>query len=74
MKGNIDIKNWYLSTGILLIGVLIGIDHFTELPDFLYGLGLGLGIALELIGAYAVRHNMKKIKEFKKRALHIFAR
>jgi len=66
--------NWYLRVGILLVGVLIGLNHFIELPEALYGLGLGLGIALELIGAYAIKHDMHKAKEFKKRLLHIFAK
>jgi hypothetical protein len=59
--------NWYLRAGLLLVGVLLGVNHFFELPHLVYGLGLGLGIALELIGLYAINHDLKKIRECKKR-------
>jgi len=67
-------KNRYLYIGVLLAGIVFGVNYFIKLPDFIFGLGLGLGIALELIGAYATRHDMTKVREFKKRALHIFAK
>ena len=42
-------KNWYLSIGLLVIGLVLGVSHFIQLPDIIHGLGIGLGIGLELI-------------------------
>lgn len=44
--------------------------YSVRLPDFLVGLGYGIGIALELIGLYHVKHESRfrryKIQLFKK--------
>jgi len=66
--------NIYLKAGLLLVGALLAINHLIILPHFLFGLGLGLGIALELIGAYAARHDMENVKKFKKRLFHSIVR
>lgn len=67
-------KNWCPGVGVLVVGVLWGINHFIKLPDFIFGLGLGLGIALELLGVFAIRHDMTKVRRCKKRALHLLAK
>lgn len=63
MKNNM---NWYLRLGLLITGIIMGVNHFIQLPHILYGFGLGLGIALEFIGIYAIKHDLSKIKNFKK--------
>jgi len=61
--------NWYLRAGLLVGGVLTGINHFFNLPHFVYGFGLGIGLALEIIGTYAINHDLRNLRECKKRVL-----
>ena len=61
--------NNFLKFGLLIIGMVLLLDHLLDLPEFIKGFGFGLGLSLELIGAYASKHDMTKFKEFKKRIL-----
>jgi hypothetical protein len=66
--------NWFLRIGLLLVGVLFGVNHFIELPDFVFGLGLGTGIVLEMIGIYAINHDISKLRGCKKTAFSLFTK
>ena len=43
-------NKWILSLGIFLISISVIIEHFFQGNDFMYGLGIGGGIGLLLIG------------------------
>lgn len=61
--------NKYISSGLLLISTVLFLEHLIDLPEIIQGFGLGLGICLELIGAFTSKYDMTKLKEFKKRIL-----
>lgn len=54
--------------GLGLISLYLIINHIVDIPDFLSGLMLGSGIALELLGLVP-NDKYKKMKEFKKQLL-----
>ena len=58
-------KNWYLSFGLLTIAVMSTLKIFFDLPHFAYGIGLGLGLVLELTGLYTMRHDLTKFRNAK---------
>lgn len=58
--------NLFLSLGLLTIGIVIGFNHFIELPHFIYGFGLGVGLTLELIGMYFSKHDITKVRVLKR--------
>ena len=58
--------NWYLRSGLLISSIVIGFNHFIELPGIIHGFVLGTAVALELVGIYLLRHDMTKTKNFKK--------
>lgn len=61
--------NWYLRIGLLLAALVLTIKRFFDLPDFIYGLLLGTAVVLEIIGVYAINHDIKKLKTAKKELL-----
>lgn len=51
--------NKTLIIGIFIITITTSLRHFTiQLPEFVLGLGYGIGIALELIGVYSINHDI----------------
>lgn len=72
MRMKIKQMNLYLSLGLLINAIILSANHFIVLPDFIYGLGLGIGISLELIGIYSINHDINKIKNFKKNLIKKF--
>ncbi|KEJ00764.1 membrane protein [Clostridium botulinum A2B7 92] len=59
--------NKTLSTGIFIIAITTILRHFLiQLPEFALGLGYGVGIALELIGAYSINHDTSKLQNCKR--------
>lgn len=58
--------NNYLATGLLLYGLVSILNRTIGLPEFINGLGMGTAICLELIGFYAMKHDMAKFRNFKK--------
>ena len=64
--------NWYLKSGLLISSIVIGVNHIIELPGSIHGFGIGVAIALELVGIYSLRHDMTKIKNFKKNLFRKF--
>ena len=58
--------NKFLSIGLAIIAVMLLLKHFSiQLPDFIEGLGYGIGIAFELIGIYSINHDIHKLKNYK---------
>lgn len=54
--------------GIFLVGLSFILKHLVgQIPDFIIGLLLGTGVGLELLGIYAMRHDLSKFRNFKKR-------
>ncbi|ACA53722.1 hypothetical protein ACLD43_04970 [Clostridium botulinum] len=59
--------NKALVIGIFIIAITTSLRHFTiQLPEFVLGLGYGVGIALELIGLYSINHDISKLQNCKR--------
>lgn len=58
--------NKYISFGLLINGFWLFSNRFFQLPEFINGFCVGLGITLMLWGAYIENHDVTKIKNFKK--------
>lgn len=58
--------NGYLAAGLFIVTITLVIKQFAALPEVINGFGLGLGIALELMGVYSINHDISKIKNFKR--------
>ncbi|NEZ52907.1 hypothetical protein FCV20_13190 [Clostridium botulinum] len=59
--------NKTLIIGIFIITITTSLRHFTiQLPEFVLGLGYGIGIALELIGVYSINHDISKLQNCKR--------
>lgn len=59
--------NKYISFGLLINGFGLFSKQFFQLPEFINGFCVGLGITLILWGAYIQKHDITKIKNFKKK-------
>ena len=60
-------QNKFLGLGLFISGMSLILRHFSvPIPDFVYGLLLGTGIGLELIGIYAINHDLSKLRKFKR--------
>lgn len=58
--------NWYLIVGCLVTAIALILKHVLPgLHDSVYGLCLGVGIGLELIGLHSVNHDLSSIKKYK---------
>ncbi|WP_186580845.1 hypothetical protein [Aquibacillus kalidii] len=58
--------------GATIIVTMILLRQFeVHLPDFVMGLGYGVGIALELIGVYSMNNDTSKWRQFN---LNLFGR
>jgi len=62
-------RNKFMKVGLLIIAIILLPKNFSaQLPDFIQGLGYGVGIALELIGIYVlISNNMVHTTNFFKR-------
>lgn len=59
-------SNKILCIGILIVCIMLILKHMSvNLPDFIYGLCMGVGIGLELLGIYSINHNTTKFKQHK---------
>jgi hypothetical protein len=63
--------NKYIIIGLLLCAAVPSIDRFIYLPEFVHGVGMGLGITLELIGLYSLNHELK-LRTWKKNLFRRF--
>ncbi|EJO5346560.1 hypothetical protein NRP93_000611 [Clostridium botulinum] len=62
--------NKTLIIGIFIISITTILRNFLiQLPEFILGLGYGIGIALELIGVYSIKHDISKFKNCKRKFL-----
>jgi hypothetical protein len=58
-------KNNHLSIGLILIGLTLTLKNLLALPEFFVGLGLGTGLAFEIIGLINIRRGHNCVKEAK---------
>ncbi|NRD79023.1 hypothetical protein HPT25_16805 [Bacillus sp. BRMEA1] len=66
MKGS----HKFFRIGLVIIAIMLLLHLYSiHLPDFIEGLMLGSGIALELIGVYAMKHDISKFRNFKMKLL-----
>ncbi len=62
--------NNFFRVGSVIIAIMLLLHLYSiQLPDFIEGLMLGSGIALELIGIYTMKHDISKFRNFKKKLL-----
>lgn len=57
--------NKNISIGMFIVAITLLLNNLIKLPDFIYGLGFGTGIGLELIGIYSMKHDISKLKSYK---------
>lgn len=57
--------NKLLSTGLLLVGITMFLKNVVGIPEFFAGLGIGLGLFFELLGFYALNHDVSHLRMFK---------
>lgn len=61
--------SWQLTLGIMIFAIITVLRQFTELPEYIYGLGYGLCISLELYGLLAMKHDMSKLRNLKRKLI-----
>ena len=57
--------NNFLCIGLFIVGAIQFLNHLVALPHFIYGLGLGIGLSFELIGIFAMKYDISKIRKYK---------
>lgn len=55
-----------ITIGIFIIGGVQLLNHIMSVSDFLYGLLLGVGISIELIGIYYMKHSVSRLRHLNK--------
>lgn len=58
--------NKYIIWGLLINSIILSVKQFINIPESISGFGMGLGIALEIFGIYFIKHDITKIKNFKR--------
>jgi len=59
--------NKALIIGIFIISITTILRNFLiQLPEFILGLGYGIGIVFELIGVYSINHDISKFQNCKR--------
>jgi hypothetical protein len=58
-------NNNYIKVGIVLNAFSLFFSRFTIIPDFILGLCLGAGISIMLLGIYAEKHDISKLRSYK---------
>lgn len=59
--------NNYIRFGILFYGVFLIFNCINIIPEFIKGLCVGIGSALIFLGIYSEKHDMSKLKNYKKK-------
>lgn len=62
--------NNFICIGLIFNGVYLVSNHFRVIPDFIKGLCAGIGISFILLGAYAEKHDISKLRNYKKALLN----
>lgn len=57
--------NLYTAIGVFLVGMTLLFKHLLELPEFFSGLGLGMGLAFELVGFFNSCRGQNHLKNIK---------
>lgn len=58
--------NKLMKIGLAIIPIMLLLKNLSiQLPDYLQGLFLGIGIGFELIGIYSINHDISKFKNYK---------
>lgn len=53
----------YINLSLVILFTTILLRKFIELPDFIYGLGIGISIALSLVSLYESKKKQIKTKK-----------
>jgi hypothetical protein len=61
--------NRYVSVGVFLAVVPIGVAQFVAIPEFVQGLCTGAGIALMLFGMFAANHGVERLRLWKRKLI-----
>ncbi|GAA0086418.1 hypothetical protein UT300007_28580 [Clostridium sp. CTA-7] len=61
--------NNYTNWGLLFYVIFLLSNCFNLFPEFIKGLGVGLGFTLIFIGIYSKKHDMSKLRNYKKMLL-----
>lgn len=59
--------NWQLILGLMILSGTLILKQFVGLPEFICGLGYGLSISLEVCGMLLMKHDMTKVRKFKRK-------
>lgn len=62
--------NNYINFGLLFNGIFLMGNYTNLLPEFIKGLCVGLGLTLIFIGMYSEKHDISKLKNYKKDILN----
>ena len=62
-------SNKYLVISNISAFIYLFIRHFIKIPDVVEGFCVGICIALYPIGLYALKRDLSKVKQFKKRLI-----
>ncbi|MDR7856719.1 hypothetical protein [Tissierella sp.] len=58
--------NKYIIWGLLINSITMSLKYFIEVPDGISCFGMGVGIAMIIFGAYSMKHDTTKIRDFKR--------
>lgn len=58
--------NKYLCIGLFFNGLFLTSNQFRVFPEFLKGLCAGIGLCFIFLGAYAEKHDISKLQNYKK--------
>ena len=58
--------NNYIYWGVFLNGIWLLSIRFNLLPDFIEGFCIGLGLVLVFVGMYSEKHDISRLKNYKK--------
>lgn len=59
-------SNNYIYLGLIFNSIFLFSNGIKLFPEFLKGLCVGLGIALIFIGIYSEKHDLSKLKNYKR--------
>ena len=63
------INRSHFTVGVLIWAATLTLSRLLPLPEFLSGLGLGLGVSLMLIASFVGNRRLEKLRALKQRLL-----